>query len=133
MGSGIVEWLMQSGQPTYSLLVSTKDWMLKHPELVARLLNSLAQADDYLIRHPAEAKAIVQKHLNVDDSYMSKVWAEHQFTLSLDQSLIIAMEDEARWMIRNNLTAEKQVPNFLEYLYEDALKSVRPEAAKIIR
>jgi NitT/TauT family transport system substrate-binding protein len=43
------------------------------------------------------------------------------------------MEDEARWMISNNLTQEKQVPDFLNYIYEDGLKAVKPEAVKIIR
>jgi NitT/TauT family transport system substrate-binding protein len=43
------------------------------------------------------------------------------------------MEDEARWMIRNQFTSEKQVPDFLDYLYLDGLQSVKPEAVNIIR
>ena len=43
------------------------------------------------------------------------------------------MEDEARWLITSNLTAEKQVPNFLGYVKEDALKAVKPEVVDIIR
>ena len=64
---------------------------------------------------------------------METVWSQNQFSLSLDQSLITAMEDEARWMIKNNLTTEKQVPDFLDYIYEDGLKAVKPEAVNIIR
>ncbi len=36
-------------------------------------------------------------------------------------------------LIANNLTTEKQVPNFLDYIYEDGLKAVKPEAVNIIR
>ncbi|MCX9087518.1 MAG: hypothetical protein OIN90_08140 [Candidatus Methanoperedens sp.] len=43
------------------------------------------------------------------------------------------MEDEARWMINNNLTTEENVPDFLDYIYEDELKSIKPEAVNIIR
>ena len=43
------------------------------------------------------------------------------------------MEDEARWMTNDGLTTEKQVPNFLDYIYDDALKAVKPEAVNIIR
>jgi hypothetical protein len=43
------------------------------------------------------------------------------------------MEDEARMMIKNNLTTERQVPNFADYIYEDALKGIRSEAVNIIR
>ena len=43
-----------------------------------------------------------------------RLWPRYQFSPSLDQSLIAAMEDEARWMISNGLTPEKQVPDFYE-------------------
>ncbi len=45
----------------------------------------------------------------------------------------IAMEDEARLMIKDNLAAEKQVPDFLNYIYVDGLKAVKAEAVDIIR
>jgi len=41
------------------------------------------------------------------------------------------MEDEARWMIASNLTDEKQVPDFPDYIYESALKELKPEAVNI--
>ena len=56
--------------------------------------------------------------MNLDAVLMEILWKRNRFSLSLDQTLIIAMEDEARWMISNNLTAEKQVPNFLDNIYE---------------
>ncbi len=43
------------------------------------------------------------------------------------------MEDEGRWMINNNLTPEKQIPNFLDYIFMDGLKAIKPEAVNIIR
>jgi NitT/TauT family transport system substrate-binding protein len=75
----------------------------------------------------------MQKRLNYDGAYIEMVWPQYTFSLSLDQPLITAMEDETRWMISNNLTTEKQVPDFLNYIYEDGLKAVKPEAVKIIR
>jgi NitT/TauT family transport system substrate-binding protein len=128
-----VFWSAQSSQPQYGLISSTEEWIRKHPQQVRRFLKSLAQAEEYVIRNPAEAKAIVQKRLNLDASYMETVWSQNQFSLSLDQSLITAMEDEARWMIKNNLTREKQVPDFMNYIYVDGLRAVKPEAANIIR
>jgi NitT/TauT family transport system substrate-binding protein len=71
--------------------------------------------------------------MNFDDAYLEMIWQRYQFSLSLDQSLILAMEDEARWMIKNKLTKETNVPNFLDYIYEDGLKAVKPETVNIIR
>ena len=63
---------------------------------------------------------------------LDKVWSQNQFSLSLDQSLILAMQDEAQWLISNNLTNATTVPNFINYVYRDGLKSVKPGAVNII-
>ena len=96
-------------------------------------MKSLTEAEDYLTRHDAEAKAIVGKRMKFDEALMETVWQRYRFSLSLDQSLIAAMEDEARWMMKNGLTTEKQVPDFLNYVYVDALKALKPEAVNIVR
>jgi NitT/TauT family transport system substrate-binding protein len=128
-----VFWEAQSSQLLYWTIVGTEPWLEKHDHMVKKLLISLIQAEKYLISHPGEAKAIVQRRLKYDDAYMADIWPEQQIALSLDQSLILAMEDEARWMIKNGLTAEKQVPDFLNYIYADGLKAEKPEAVNIIR
>jgi NitT/TauT family transport system substrate-binding protein len=133
MGNGVIIWPAQSGQVAYWNIVTTEFWIKNHSELGNQFLKSLAQADDYIIKNPAEAKAVLQKRLKLSDTYMETVWSQNQFSLSLDQSLIAAMEDEARWMIKNNLTKEKQVPDFTNYIYVDGLKAVKPEAVNIIR
>ena len=133
LGANAVFWPAQSSQPQYGLISSTEEWITKHPELVRRFLKSLAQAEEYAFRHPAEAKGIVQKALSLDASYMETVWSQNQFSLSLDQSLITAMEDEARWMIKNNLTTEKTIPDFTNYIHLAGLKAVKPEAVNILR
>jgi hypothetical protein len=46
-------------------------------------------------------------------------------------SLVTAMEDEARWMIINNLTSERTMPNFRDYIYTKGLKEVKPESVNI--
>ncbi len=101
--------------------------------MLRRLMKSLDQAENYIVSHQDEAKAIVRRRMNFDVTYMESLWPRYQFALSLDQSLITAMEDEARWMIKNKLTQEKKVPNFLNYIYVDALKAIKPEAVNIIR
>ena len=133
MGKEVITMPLQSGQYAYWNLASTSGWINNHANMIQRLIKSLVQAESYITRHQSEAKAIVGKRMNFDDAYLEIIWQRYQFSLSLDQSLILAMEDEARWMIKNKLTTEKTVPNFSDYIYEDALKPVKPEAVNIIR
>jgi NitT/TauT family transport system substrate-binding protein len=58
------------------------------------------------------------------------VGSEHLVTL--DQSLILALEDESRWARKRGLTAKGEVLNFLDYIHLDGLKAVKPEAVRIL-
>ena len=133
LGINAVVWPTQSSQPIFGLIISTDDWLSAHPETAENFIRSLAQAEEYLHTHPPESRAIVQKWLGLDAGYMDTVWQQNQFSLTLDQSLVLAMEDEARWMIRNNLTNATAVPDFMNYLYTDGLEKVKPGSVKIIR
>ena len=132
LGDNAVIWSIQSNQPLYANAIATDEWITNHPELVNRFLKSLLQAEDYAINHPAEAKAIVKNQMSISDAYADKVWSQNQFSLSLDQSLFLAMQDEAQWLISNNLTNATVVPKFIDYMYVDGLRSVKPGALNII-
>jgi NitT/TauT family transport system substrate-binding protein len=43
------------------------------------------------------------------------------------------MRAEASWMIKNRMTTEKEVPNFVQYIYVDGLKAAKPETVNIMR
>jgi ABC-type nitrate/sulfonate/bicarbonate transport system substrate-binding protein len=136
LGERAVTWQVQSDQLMYGILITTKRWIEKNPDSAKRLMKSLLEAEDYLIQNADHARGIVQKRLGYDDydeRYIETIWPEHQFTVRLDQSLILAMEDQARWMIENNLTEEKNVPDFLDYIHSQGLESVRPAAVNLIR
>jgi NitT/TauT family transport system substrate-binding protein len=123
----------QSAQYAYWNLVATPEWTNNHADLIKRLIKSLAQAEVYAAGHQAEAKATVKKWMNFDDVYLETIWPRYQFFLSLDQSLVIAMEDEARWMMSNGLTMETSMPRFIDHIQEEILREIKPEAVSIIR
>jgi ABC-type nitrate/sulfonate/bicarbonate transport system substrate-binding protein len=132
LGDNAVVWSIQSNQPLYAQAIATNDWITNHPELVTRFLSSLLQAENFVVNHPAEAKAVLKNQLNLTDANMVKAWSENEFSLSLDQSLILTMKDEAQWLISNNLTNATAIPNFINNIYADGLKSVKPGAVNII-
>ncbi len=130
LGNNTVVWPVQNNQPAYILLISRGDWATQHPDTVTRFLKSISQAEDYYQNHQTSAQAIVDRQINRTVSQES--WLENRFSLSLDQSLIAAMQDETLWRISNNLTNVKSVPNFVDYIFVSGLKSVKPEAVNII-
>ncbi len=131
LGPNAVVWPLQCNQPLFALVLTTDEWLETHPESARRFLASLAGAEAYVAAHPAESRAIVQQRLDLDPGYMETVWQQNRFSLSLDQSLVAAMEDEARWMIANNLTNATAIPDFGENIDTTALEQVRPESVRI--
>ncbi len=133
LGGNAAIFSAQENAPAFATISGETDWVTRHPETVKKVLNSLAQAEEYLMGHQAEAREILQRRLNYDIAYLDTNWTNYNFSLSLDLPLIVAMNDEARWMIINNLTTEKTAPDFYNYIYSDGLKAVRPQAVSIGR
>jgi NitT/TauT family transport system substrate-binding protein len=132
LGENGVSWSVQSRQPLFALAVAPDAWIEQHPGTARRFIRSLSQAEDFTTSHPSEAQAIVQQRLNLSASYMPVVWQQNQFSLTLDQSLITAMEDEARWMIANNQTNATAVPDFRNYISPKILEEIKPGSVRII-
>ena len=133
LGDNLITFPGQSGQEFYFLMVATDEVITAHPEAIERFLKALVAAEHFVKQFPDQAKDIVTERLDVEEDYVASVWPKNDFTTSLPQSLILAMDDEARWSIANNLTDKKVVPNYLDYIYLDGLEALKPEAVEIIR
>lgn len=132
-GSSAVIWSAQGEQPTFGIVAGRVDQIPVHSSAISRFLRSLDEAEHYAATHPFEARGIIQRRVNATDAHIETAWPRHQFSLTLDQSLITAMEHEARWMIANNLTEGKTVPDFGKYTYTKGLDDIKPDSVRIIR
>jgi NitT/TauT family transport system substrate-binding protein len=131
LGNQVNEWQAQSGRASYAVLSARDDWIGAHRETLRRFLKSLDQAQQIVSSRPEEAKSVVQKEMGYDKNSIDNAWPEHEFELTLEQLLILAMEDETRWLMSNALTDVKAVPNFLDYIDAGGLKAVDPAAVTI--
>lgn len=129
---GIIIWDVQSGQPGYEPIISTSNWVSNHSEIITKFLASLVKAQDYIIDNPSIGQAIAMNRINFTEQYVQATWPNYLFAVSLDQSFLLAMQDEATWMITNNMTNTISVPNFLNNVYLNGLESVRPSSITII-
>ena len=64
---------------------------------------------------------------------LDAVWDDYIYQLSLDNSMLTALEDEARWAIKNKLVDARTIPNYLDYYYLDAMKAVKPDAVSVVK
>lgn len=131
LGTGFVEWSLQINVPFHGVLSCRNEWIINHPETINRLLKALVQAEDYINSHPTEAQQIVKNRFNYTVAYVTAIWSRNNFTLSLTEKLTQVMQEEATWMINNNLTSETTTPTITNYINTNFLKSIKPEAVTI--
>ncbi|HEX9023605.1 MAG TPA: NrtA/SsuA/CpmA family ABC transporter substrate-binding protein [Geobacteraceae bacterium] len=114
-------------------LVATQEFIRMHPERVRKVLKALVRAEDFVEQNPAEAQRIVAAFSGEELEVVRGIWPDIRFRVSLDQALLLALEDESRWAMRAGLAPGKDIPNYLDFIYCDGLKSVKPQAVSILR
>jgi sulfonate transport system substrate-binding protein len=113
--------------------VATQDFVSKNPEKVKKVLRALVRAEDFVRKNPMEAQNIAADFAKIDVTRVRDVWPVTNFEVSLDQSLLLALEDESRWAIKDGLTSATTIHNYLDHIYLDGLKAVKPKAVRILR
>jgi ABC-type nitrate/sulfonate/bicarbonate transport system substrate-binding protein len=132
LGDKISRWPGQSGQKYYWLLVTTEALVKARQGVWERLFKALQQAEIFLQNQPEAGVNVIAQQINLSPAMVKEALTRSSCALSFNQSLLITMEDEARWMIKNHLTAQTEVPNYLDYMYVAPLAKVDLQAVSII-
>ncbi|MBF0350613.1 MAG: NrtA/SsuA/CpmA family ABC transporter substrate-binding protein [SAR324 cluster bacterium] len=120
-------------QEFYFVLVARQDWIVKHVEELHRVLYALNDAENFIRLHPDEFRKILARQFELTDDYITDLSGRSQYTLDMPQALILAMEDEAQWLMESNPDAGMVLPNYLKMISLDAMQQVKPEAITLIR
>lgn len=119
--------------PQSELAVTTADFAASHPEAIEKFLKALVKAETFAKEHPEEAMMIIAKRLGVDRAGIRKFWKTLNLEVSLEQSLIMLLENQARWAVRESLVKKNRVPDYTDYLYLKGITRVKPQSVSIIR
>ena len=112
-------------------LVAARDFAGSHLQRIVKLLRAVVRANRFIADRPAEAAAIVARHIGMDAAMLERDWPDFRFIAALEQRMIVDLEAQARWMLRGSGQTAHAPPNFAELMYVDGLKVVSPEAVRI--
>ena len=132
LGDRSVTFTMTPPHSIIAVLSSRPDLPAQKPDKVKGILRALIRAEDFVRERPQESLKIVSDVIGMDPEHLGELWSAEDFKVTLGQSLVLALEDESEWAIKYGLTSAKKVPNYLDYIYFDGLKSVKPEAVRIL-
>ena len=100
-------------------------------EGIDKFLRAVIRAEAFILEKPAKSQSIVANRLGIDLGLVKRIWDKFSFKINLDQSSLVALEDEARWAIANEYI-EGPVSNFLNYMETRPLTKIKPESVTII-
>jgi ABC-type nitrate/sulfonate/bicarbonate transport system substrate-binding protein len=114
-------------------VVAGQEYVKKNPEATKKVLRALLKAEIFVQEHPEESRRLVAEFIKTDKAILDEIWDIFTLRLSLNQALIVDLEDQTRWAMKNRLTIRSDMPNYLDFIYTDGLQAVKPEAVRIIR
>jgi ABC-type nitrate/sulfonate/bicarbonate transport system substrate-binding protein len=129
---------VQLAPPVYTThwnIAASERTLALRPAVVEKMLRALLDAESFIHDRPDQATTDTASAMHVPRQEVASRWDNFLFRVQLPQSLIVAMEDETRWMIstRDAKSPATPLPNFLDYLDVEPLRKVRPEAIRITR
>lgn len=117
----------------FFIVAATKAFIHSHPQVVEKFIRALYNASQFIIANPRSSRAIVSRYLKIDCHVLEELGATYLFNVTLEQSLVLELENQTHWSIRSKKTVPKQLPNYLDFIYIDALKKVAPQNMTIIK
>jgi NitT/TauT family transport system substrate-binding protein len=116
----------------YNLAV--KNSVIKErPQLVKSVLRALLKGEDVFAQKRPQAITALAKATNCNEHDMAATLAAYRWQIELSQTMLLSLEQEALWAIDSGLTNKTRIPNYLDFIYRDALFSLRPEAVTMLK
>ncbi len=108
---------------TFNIAVM-QEFVRNNPETVRRFLRALIKAEKFVSQNPEAVQVILAERTKIDLGLIKEVWKNFNYHVTLDQTLLITLEDETRWAMKNKLT--DHMPDYTNYIHYDSLKAVKP-------
>ena len=114
-------------------IAAQQDFVSKNPETVKRFLRAIIKAETFAAQHTGEAQSILSSATKTELDLIREVWNAFNYRVVLDRRLLLTLEDETRWAMKNKLTDQTVMPDYHDYIHFDSLRAVKPEAVKFSR
>jgi len=118
--------------PTSWVIVAGRKYANENREIIEAFLEAIIAAEEFIKKEPEKAIHFHSEINGVNESIIRTIFYNMNFGLTLDQNLLLDMEEQARWVIRNGYVEEAPIPNYLDFIFPDPLRVVDPGAVTII-
>lgn len=112
-------------------IVVRADYVVRQREETDRLLRALKKAESFAGAHPDEAARIVATASGLKPPALRGRGEPLTHELTLKQSLVLATENQVRWLFRRGLVPPGPFPDVLDAFETEPLRAVKPAAVTV--
>lgn len=123
------------GEDIYSyrfFLTGKTSYIESHPQEIERVLKGLIAAKQSIQADPLLARHLVARAIKVDDDTLAKIFDPDSYMVSLDQAMLLTLEDQTRWAMKRGLAKPGPLPNYLYSIAYQHLEAVLPGAVTMV-
>lgn len=118
--------------PSSWIIVTKREFADNNREAVLRFLRSLKESINFIEEAPKISEELYAEMNALDSQIIGTIFPTLHFDLILDQSLLLDLEEQARWAISLQEEKTPLVPNFLDIIDVSFLKEISPSSVSII-
>lgn len=124
------------GEDIYSFrnfLVGKTSYIDSHPREVQRILKGLIAASRAIEADLVSARKVVASAIDIRAEVLAPVFNAEDYAVTLDQAMLLTLDDQTRWAMKRGLIKPGPVPNYLNAVKHQHLEALLPSAVTIVR
>lgn len=126
LGDAVLAWPAQGGRDYFWMVATRQEFLQREARTIEGFLRALLRAEAFLREREAEAKAIVSRHWGYEPELADFVWGRCRQFVSLNQALVLSLENAARWRVEKGGERGSPVPNVDNFISYAGLAAVAP-------
>ncbi|MGD9164794.1 MAG: NrtA/SsuA/CpmA family ABC transporter substrate-binding protein [Chromatiales bacterium] len=118
--------------PQTDMVVTHRQFIQNNPKVIRGLIQALLAAERFANEKPEQAADILARRLGADRKLIAELWPKLDLSVSLHQPLVLLLESQARWALREELVNGNEIPDYTSHMHLDTLRDLKPEAVAVI-
>lgn len=114
-------------------LVAMKSLISARPAVVSKVVAALLHNEERVKRDRGAAVKSAAAALGIDEPVMHGIWNNYNWSVGLAQMLLLSLEQEAQWAMDAGFTPKTRMPNYLDFVSQDALLALKPQAVTMLK
>lgn len=116
----------------FLLLIAPQEVTGRKASALRKLMAGLLLAEDWVLKHPDDARHYISRRFNLSPDYVSMLWPKMRLTMNFPQELMTALDGEANWLFKRHAAGSAAIPDYSKLIQPELLRSIRPESVTVI-